>query len=316
MKASYSFDLKRMPKELSLLIEILKTTNDDSIQLTDNELLKDIDWDHFLQLAMYHRVYPTVYLKLKKLESGIIPPFVIQTLYQEYKINTYQMLKLSGEMENISELFMENNIRSLFLKGPVLALDLYGDVSFRTSKDLDILISINDLDKVEECLLKFGYERQEVVLPPFWKMRTKDLTYYHPQKRIFLEIHWRLHSNSINEPSFEELWKRKRIMHLTSYPVHFPGREDLFLYLIAHGARHGWFRLRWLLDIHQILNNQMNAEGNSITLKKYHYRHMVWGISYLGQALILASMLFHTPINTSMQSVTKKTSLENLRKKH
>ena len=61
------------------------------------------------------------------------------------------MLKLSGEMENISELFMENNIRSLFLKGPVIALDLYGDVSLRTSKDLDILLSINDLDKVGEC---------------------------------------------------------------------------------------------------------------------------------------------------------------------
>ena len=98
-------------------------------------------------------------------------------------------------------------------------------------------------------------------------MRTKHVTYIHPQKGIILEIHWRLHSNSINEPTFEELWKRKRIKNLANYPIYFLGREDLFLYLIAHGARHGWFRLRWLLDIHQIMNNQMNAEGIPHTKK-------------------------------------------------
>ena len=69
MSTSYSFDLKRMPKELTLLIEMLKTTNEDNIQLTNDEFLKEIDWDHFLQLTMYHRVYPLIYLKLKDLEK-------------------------------------------------------------------------------------------------------------------------------------------------------------------------------------------------------------------------------------------------------
>ena len=31
------------------------------------------------------------------------------------------MLHLSGEMEQVSKLFTENEIRTLFLKGPVLA---------------------------------------------------------------------------------------------------------------------------------------------------------------------------------------------------
>ena len=64
------------------------------------------------------------------------------------------MLYLSGEMEILSGLFFNKNIKSLYLKGPALAHDLYGDVSLRTSSDLDLLISINDLDLVEDLLTK------------------------------------------------------------------------------------------------------------------------------------------------------------------
>lgn len=314
MKYNYGLDLKLMPKELTLLLEILKTNNEDNIWLNNNDLFIDINWDQFLQLAMYHRVYPLIYLKFKNKESKLIPQYVIQTLYDEYKKNTFQMLKLSGEMERLSELFKGNNIRLLFLKGPVIAKDLYGDISLRTSRDLDVLIPINDLDKSEAFLLNLGYERKEVPTP-FWKIRNHHVTYFHPHKRITLEIHWRLHPQSINEPSFDELWRRKRISNLTSYPIHFLGNEDLFLYLVAHGARHGWFRLRWLLDISQILNNKMTTERNVKTLKKYDYRHLGGRINYLGQALILVSVLFHTPVNHKMHSVTESIGSRKLAKK-
>ena len=86
-----------------------------------------------------------------------------------------------------------------------------------------------------------------------WKWREHHLSYFHPEKGIQLEIHWRLHPPPSKEPSFEELWKRKRKSELTTYPVYFLGQEDLFLYLITHGARHGWFRLRWLIDIDKMV---------------------------------------------------------------
>ena len=44
----------------------------------------------------------------------------------------------------------------LFLKGPVLAKELYGDISLRTSSDLDILIPIHKLGKLEELLKNSG----------------------------------------------------------------------------------------------------------------------------------------------------------------
>jgi hypothetical protein len=210
------------------------------------------------------------------------------------------MLQLSGEMEQISRLFSENQIRLLFLKGPAIAADIYGDISLRTSKDLDVLIPINNLEKAEKLLLSLGYEKEEIpnVLNE-WKWRYHHVTYFHPQKNIQIEIHWRLEPRPSMEPTFNQLWGQKRVSTITSYPVYILGKEDLFLYLISHGARHGWFRLRWLVDIDQMLRKGFDLEKTNIILKNHRKRHLG------GQALILTSTLLDTPINDKMQILTE-----------
>ncbi|MFK9117574.1 nucleotidyltransferase family protein [Peribacillus frigoritolerans] len=300
MDYNYRLDLSSLSKELRLLLEILKTEDYDSIGLGNKELFIDIDWGLFLQLASHHRVYPLIYSKLKKADDNRIPQHVIQTLYKEFKKNTLQMLLLSGEMEQVSELFTENQIRLLYLKGPVIAADIYGDISLRTSKDLDILISITDLKRTEELLLSIGYEKEVFsnVLNE-WKWRKHHVVYFHPQKNIQLEIHWRLQPFPLKEPKFNELWERKRVSTLSSYPVYFLGKEDLFLYLISHGARHGWFRLRWLLDIDQMLRKGFKLEDINPLISKYKNRKLV------GQALILASELLKTHMNDGLGKLTE-----------
>ena len=73
------------------------------------------------------------------------------------------------------------------------------------------------------------------------------------------------------EPNFDELWNRKRKSSLTNYPVYILSSEDLFLFLVTHGARHGWSRLRWLIDIHQIIKQNLDWSIISTLLEKYHY---------------------------------------------
>ncbi|MFI8493481.1 nucleotidyltransferase family protein [Peribacillus butanolivorans] len=296
-------------KELNLLLEILKI-NDKRILKIESELLKEINWDHFLDLVWRHRVYSFIYSKLKKIDHEWIPSYVIQALYQEYKKNTFQMLDLSGEMEVISKLFTECEIPLLYLKGPVIAADLYGDISLRTSRDLDILIQITDLERAEKILLNFGYERYDeegVLNERNW--RRHHLTYFHPQKRICLEIHWRLQSRPSKEPSFSTLWERKRESKLTNFPVYFLGNEDLFLFLVSHGARHGWGRLRWLLDIDKILRRTINLDEIKILIKDYQNHYMV------GQAVILATQLLNTPVIEEMQVFTKEYRSKKLAEK-
>ncbi|UZD45482.1 nucleotidyltransferase domain-containing protein [Peribacillus frigoritolerans] len=298
MDNNYSLDLSSLSNELRLLLEILNTEDCYSIGSVKNESYIDIDWEIFLRLAWHHRVYPLIYSKLKKEDNNRIPPHVIQTLYKDFKKNTFQMLLLSGEMEQVSKLFTENQIPLLYLKGPVIAADIYGDISLRTSKDLDMLISMTDLRRTEELLLSIGYEKEEVpnVLND-WKWRNHHVVYFHPKKNIQLEIHWRLQPFPLKEPKFNELWERKRVSTLTSYPVYFLGKEDLLLYLISHGARHGWFRLRWLLDIDHMLRKEFKLKDINPLISKYENRKLV------GQALILTSELLKTDMNEAWEKL-------------
>ncbi|QNF26178.1 nucleotidyltransferase domain-containing protein [Metabacillus elymi] len=281
--------LEELPKELKLILELLKENS-----LITKGMFEGIDWDLFIRLAIHHRVYSTLFFKVKINE--LVPQQVVNRFAFEYKKNTFKMLYLSGEMEQVSKLFDQNNLKLIHLKGPILAKELYGDVSLRTSSDLDVLVPISDLSKIDDLLIELGYEKDELVsVLNDWKWRHHHIAYFHPKKQIKLEVHWRLNPGPAKEPSFEELWKRKRTSLTTSNPVYYLGPEDLFLFLVSHGARHGWSRLRWLLDIHQILKQSLNWNKINHLMKKYQFMQVA------DQSLLLCSRLFGTPLNGELK---------------
>ncbi|PEW86996.1 Renal dipeptidase [Bacillus cereus] len=296
MDNNFKLDLTLLSKELKLLLELMKEENEENIQRNKEELFTTIDWDHFLQLTRHHRVYPLIYMRLKSVDESLVPKEVIETLYEEYKRNTFQMIQLSAEMDRVSKLFTDNGIQLLFLKGPVIAYEIYGDISLRTSKDLDILVKEMDFEKVEELLFGLGYKREEVLtILNERKWRYKDIVYYHPKIGMQIEIHWSTQPLSMRAPSFNELWEEKRTSSLTGSSIFFLGEDHLFVYLVSHGARHGWFRLRWLKDIDQMMRNGINFEKTFALLRKYKYHFA------MGQTFILSAQLLQNPVYEEMK---------------
>ncbi|WP_368657353.1 nucleotidyltransferase family protein [Metabacillus halosaccharovorans] len=302
MVDQFNLNLANVPRELTFILELLKKDNREFTEANGAELVAGIDWDLFMKQAMHHRVYPVLYMKCKEIKEPFIPPNVLQQLSTAYKRNTFQMLQLSAEMEHVSKVFTDNQICLLFLKGPVIADYLYGDISLRTSSDLDFLIPISDLEKAEEIIKNLGYEKDDYFTSVLndWKWRHHHVTYIHPQKRMKLEIHWKLNPGLGFEPSFDQLWSRKRISHLTTNPVYMLGKEDLFFFLASHGARHGWSRLRWLLDIHQMSEQEIDWGRVEKLLITYH-SHRVGA-----QALLLSTKLLRSPISEMMERIANQ----------
>ncbi|MDW0116272.1 nucleotidyltransferase family protein [Sporosarcina thermotolerans] len=295
MDTKFQIDHSCMSNELKLLLQIMHTENIGYVVTYKDDLLSEVDWELFLALARHHRIFPLLHAKLSKMDGTLIPSHVLHALNQDYKENTFQMLKLSGEMERISLLLRENGIRSLFLKGPVIANAIFGDISLRFSKDLDILIPKSDFDRTEEILVDNGYKKEDIcVLSKLERWKSHHVIYYHPVRNVEIEIHWRLYDRPSKEPNFDELWERKRISELTSNPVHFLGEKDLFVYLVRHGAKHGWFRLRWLADIDQLISN------GTIPLEAREQRRL------MGQVYLLSSQLFKTKIPEELLPLTTK----------
>lgn len=289
MEKILQLDLATFSDELKLLIAVIR--RDTKLEAAVYDSYADINWDLFLQLAYHHKVYSLLYHNIQKYQLNMIPEHVVSSLHLAYSQNTFLMLSLSGQIIKICTELNKLNIRAIALKGPALAEVLYGDISLRTSKDLDILISIDDVEKSEALLLQMGYiiyeERPRIFTD--WKYRDHHQAYYHPEQNNEIELHWRLNPDTGSEPSFDDLWNRRASSSFfKNCPVYTLGNEDLLYYLASHGARHGWFRLRWLVDIDRLVHRLPESDMGSGVILKYHAAQMV------GQALILSSNLFHT----------------------
>ncbi|OZU89262.1 Renal dipeptidase [Virgibacillus indicus] len=302
---SSQLNISKVPSELKFILDLLK----DNFPVESNLALhKEIDWHTFIELSLHHRLYPMLYLKLKQLKTDTVPEFVLNYLSNQYKRNTLKMLRFSAMTEQVSRLLADNHIPVILLKGPALAHQIYGDISHRTSGDLDFLVPIDKLEETEKLLIGQGYVKDDYIKTVLndWKWRHHHFTYIHPQQNIKVEIHWRLNPGPGKEPRFNELWERKSRSKLTHFPVYLLGKEDLFLFLISHGARHGWSRLRWLVDIQYLIKQQLDWKRVNLITRIYQYHRSA------GQGIYLAKSLFNLELDPKMERLTKPHSAKKL----
>ncbi|ACS99912.1 nucleotidyltransferase family protein [Paenibacillus sp. JDR-2] len=302
MSQPWVLDISSFSNELRFLLRLLRSDN--KLEAEEAELLAHgLDWPLFLRFAVYHETYPILYPLLVQLNAKQqwTPDFVMARLRTLYTRNTMMMLQLRGEMERVNGLLEERRVRPLFLKGPVLAAMLYGDVSGRTSGDLDILVAKQDWDASVQQLLSAGYvlaeqyEEEEVLNNT--ERKTHHVSYIHREKNIEVELHWSLNPDTVIEPSFEELWARRQASSLHK-SVFTLGNEDLLVYLILHGTRHGWSSLKWLLDIDRMMNQFLNWNRTNQLFDESGNR--VLG----GEAFLLATQLLGTLLPEEAHAMT------------
>lgn len=295
MMIDKSVGMKKMSIELKMLLAIMNVhQNPDQPAL----LMKahQIDWNGVLRLAHHHRVYPIIYRNLKSCNNIHIPSDVWLHLVQDYQTNTYNMLNLAREMELLCGLFSDHDVRLIVLKGPVLTKRLFGDISLRTSKDLDIMVHPNDMVLAKELILKLGY-RCDPTNSFVHSSRKNHISFIHPEKKVQIELHWRLNPDTGDEPEFDELWERRS--NSWGNKVFSLGTEDLIFFLIVHGARHGWFRLRWLHDLVILLTSDSDVEK----VLMIHNQELVHKL--MCQVATLLDILFQKRISSIYGSGTK-----------
>ncbi len=254
-------------------------------------LQASIDWDLLFQLVIGNRVYPLIYINLIKLEGLDINTDFLSKLEREYRKNTFQVLQQTSELVKVMSLFDKNGIHAISIKGPILGLSLYGDVSMRTSKDLDILVDLSDIEKVSEILIATGYKSEDFIgLTTKQKalfIKTNHHISFHNSLGVLFELHWRFYVGTYDIP-FEEIWRNSIQYSIAGSKIHILGNEENFIYLSVHGSVHAWKRIRWLCDARDMVAH-CDLDWSMI-----QHRMEDLGISYiLGQTLFLLDYLFH-----------------------
>lgn len=132
----------------------------DTINKKEFELycIENIDWDIFNNLVKFHKVGSLVHNKLYRNEKDYFPESTITLLENIHRINAAGNLLLSSELAKISNLFKENNIPVLVIKGLSVSNWLYKNTGLRSSGDIDLLINSNSWESAFTCMRDMGYE--------------------------------------------------------------------------------------------------------------------------------------------------------------
>lgn len=257
--------------EVELLVHCARTELDAE---TSNRIKvfvgQDIDWEYLLELARQHGVTPLLHKQLTAITESAVPDTTRKLLQNAFQRNVEQNLYRTSELHRLLARFDDRDIRVIPFKGPVLAENVYGSVSFREFRDLDLLVSEQDVPKATTLLRTEGYTinkrahpdtltdvvhgRTVVQAPP-------EFDFYRARDASEVDLRWQLRRDGRPfDLSFNTLWKRRQQAVLAGKPVQTLSREDRMIVLADHGAGHLWRRLEWVCDVAEMLRADEDIE--------------------------------------------------------
>jgi hypothetical protein len=235
--------------ELSLILLILQNQLNNTKFM---QLLLQIRWDYLYTLIIRHRVIEQVYSKLKNTPQ--IPANFIAKLRQTNHQIKFNLLNMHAETIRITRILEEHDLPYIIVKGIPLAIEIYGGSDKRQCKDIDLWVTPDNLEKVQKLLINAGYLQ---TLPSYqlsgykknyYLCHKHDLAFFHSERKVEIELHFRLEYFGINFFKFNQVATQQIISNKDQIVT--LQHDYHVLYLMLHGAIHAWSRLRWLHDIY------------------------------------------------------------------
>jgi hypothetical protein len=224
-----------------------------------------IDWRRVTLVAGSHGVLPLVYRQLKSADG--ITPNALERMRSEFYGNALNNLHLARELARIAGLLSEHRIDVIAFKGPVLALQAWGDLALRQFNDLDLLVHPADAARAVELLIADGYsaltfDRQH---PALSIVRRCEDEFMRAGSPGMIDLHWELNPAYFSYgPLAAEVWDRSESIRIEGADVRMLGPADLVLFLAVHAAKHGWINLGWICDFDAALSAVADAALPSI----------------------------------------------------
>lgn len=254
------------------------------------------DWNQVLRVIRRHRVAGLAHHALAA-SAASVPDAVRETLSRRAGAIARTGLMLTNESIKLDTAFRAAGIEVGFLKGPVLSLQLYGDVGRRHSRDLDLFVDPANLAPATDVLRRLGYRAAGGILVEGvgdWVERLNQWEFRHDESGTLIELHWRFCPNAeLAGPLAAALvWTDADIGG--GRTVRTLLAEPLAAYLCLHGGLHAWSRLKWLADIDVLMSADPGAPQRLLALAD-----QVGLQRPVGQALWLASDLLDLPLDAA-----------------
>jgi Uncharacterised nucleotidyltransferase len=218
-----------------------------------------LDWEFLLELADQHGLTPLFFWNTQSFRNAMPAPFLAR-LRSHYEANARKSLLLCNILAEVQELLRGENIACMVLKGPAVALGIYGDIALREFSDLDLLVRQSDILRAKEILVTSGFEPAVRLSPAQERLCLRwdnEFPFHRGPHQNLIELQWRI------APFFyavdfdlDAQFERAIPINLGKAGCRTLCPEDLLVVLCVHAAKHAWGRLAWLCDIAWLLRTQ------------------------------------------------------------
>jgi len=258
-----------LPFELRLMLACAQTSPDRQVIADVRDCLLDgIDWTAFVQSTLEHGLAGPVGRTLAGLGPEVVPRDILDAFCKHTERTRKQNTALFAQLVRILDALAKSGIDAIPFKGPVAAIQAYGDIGLRAFRDLDFLIRAADLTSAMNVLDDLGYERQKGLTPA-----QLDLTHRLQGQEIMarrkggtvIEPHTRLVSMKVAlDIDYAGLYARAQRANLDGRTVLTFSPEDTLIALAIHGGKELWWRINWVCDVATFIAANPNLDWPTV----------------------------------------------------
>jgi hypothetical protein len=217
------------------------------------------DWDYLVETARQHGVTALVSSRLDAAAADLVPRSSLDLLRSRFRANAARNLFLTQELLAIVRDFGAYGIDVIPFKGPVLAITVYGNLALREFLDLDLLVTKEHLERAGQLLAQRGYLQPADQVGGLGSGHVESQLgsdFFRQDGRVSVELHWSFLQRWLGfEVELGELWREPARFSVGGTSVLTLPAEITLLYLCAHGTKHRWSRLCWVVDVAQLLHS-------------------------------------------------------------
>jgi len=221
------------------------------------DLLRSVDWARLLALAEEHGVEGHLATSFRLLEGTLVPPEMRQKLAERKRVQTFFTLRLNAELFRLLEQFRAHGIGAVAIKGPVLAVQAYGDPAMRSYGDLDLLVPQQDIRRATELMSAAGFLPAVSLSAIDAGKIPGQYLFSKPDSKLLFELH-----NDFTLRYFPrrlpltEFFARQIRVQVDGHEIPALSVEDELVLICIHGAKHFWERLMWIADVAALISRQ------------------------------------------------------------
>ena len=175
-------------------------------------------------------------------------PADVRAEYAELRRNVeLRALRQASQLVAIDEHFRAASVPLLWIKGPVLSVQLWQEPGVRVCVDLDALVRQEDVPRARDALGRCGFAEAlpyDWIGESVWLEGQHDLGFTHRETGLSLELHWRVgprfHDDSL---AAETLLSDVTQVRLLGRAVSAPSATSAALIHAVHAAGHEWDRV-------------------------------------------------------------------------